>query len=479
MASKKTLNAKNLEGLGARRLSELLIELSTGDASAKRFLRLELAGELSPIEVGREVTKRLNAISRATTFIHWQNRKPLVDDLNTQLNAITKKIAPNDPAEAERLLWRFLGIAESVYERSDDSSGIISGIFCDASDALGKAAFDAKSDPEDLAEQVFQAIQRNGYGQVDGIIETLAPALGDVGLNALKTKVESLAPEPVVVPPKDEWEVVAWGSNGKTYAHEMWESSRDSTVKRALKDIADAQGDVDAFISQYDTKTRRVPAIAADIGARLLAAGRAEDALGFIERAETSERGWAPPKWHDVRIETLEALGRSDDAQSFRWQRFEQSLDEDSLKAYLKKQPAFEDMKAEKRALEFASNHPSFLTALRFLTRWPAPDRAAALVERRAPELDGNYYQILSPSAERLEEKHPLAAMLVLRSMIDFTLIEARPKRYGHAARHLKTCDALAEQITSYGAHISHQTYMKEIRAKHGRKSGFWGKYEG
>ncbi|WP_176559504.1 DUF6880 family protein, partial [Rubellimicrobium roseum] len=44
MAAKTTLNAKNLEALGAPRLAELLIELSTGDAAAKRRLRLELAG---------------------------------------------------------------------------------------------------------------------------------------------------------------------------------------------------------------------------------------------------------------------------------------------------------------------------------------------------------------------------------------------------------------------------------------------------
>ena len=39
------LNAKNLESLGARRLAELLIEISTGNTLAKRRLRLELAGE--------------------------------------------------------------------------------------------------------------------------------------------------------------------------------------------------------------------------------------------------------------------------------------------------------------------------------------------------------------------------------------------------------------------------------------------------
>ena len=44
MASNKAVNAKNLEALGAARLAELLLEISTGNAAAKRRLRLELAG---------------------------------------------------------------------------------------------------------------------------------------------------------------------------------------------------------------------------------------------------------------------------------------------------------------------------------------------------------------------------------------------------------------------------------------------------
>ena len=44
MASKKTLNAENLEALGAARLAQLLVEVSQGNAAIKRRLRLELAG---------------------------------------------------------------------------------------------------------------------------------------------------------------------------------------------------------------------------------------------------------------------------------------------------------------------------------------------------------------------------------------------------------------------------------------------------
>ena len=73
MAPKISLNAQNLEALGAMRLAELLIEISDGNAAVKRRLRLELAGAQSPDEASREIRKRLSAISRSRTFVDWQN----------------------------------------------------------------------------------------------------------------------------------------------------------------------------------------------------------------------------------------------------------------------------------------------------------------------------------------------------------------------------------------------------------------------
>jgi hypothetical protein len=81
VASKKTLNPKNLEALGAERLAELLIEISTADAAVKRRLRLELAGAQSPSELVKELRKRLTTIERSRSFIDWQNRKTLIEDL--------------------------------------------------------------------------------------------------------------------------------------------------------------------------------------------------------------------------------------------------------------------------------------------------------------------------------------------------------------------------------------------------------------
>ena len=103
MASNKTLNAKNLAALGATRLAELLIEVSTDNAATKRRLRLELAGAQSPGEVAKEVRKRLTTIARSQSFIDWQNRKALVGDLETQRHAIVDQVAREEERRRKRV----------------------------------------------------------------------------------------------------------------------------------------------------------------------------------------------------------------------------------------------------------------------------------------------------------------------------------------------------------------------------------------
>ena len=162
MATRTTLDAKNLEALGAEPLAELPIEVGTGDAAMKRRLRLELAGEQSPKEVAREVRKRLAPIARSRSFVDWQTRKALVNDLETQRRAIVDRVGPEDPAEALDLMWRFTELEELVFERCDDSSGTVIGIFLDACADLATLAAAAGPDPEVIADRVLTAIQDKG-----------------------------------------------------------------------------------------------------------------------------------------------------------------------------------------------------------------------------------------------------------------------------------------------------------------------------
>jgi hypothetical protein len=474
MASKTTLNAKNLEALEAGRLAELLIEISTGSAAAKRKLRLALAGAQGPREAARQVAKRLTSIARARSLINWKTRKALVMDLETQRRAIVEQIAPTDAEEALGLLWRFMGLATPVFERCDDNSGTVFGIFHEACRDLGVVARGARPAPQALAEAILRALQDNGYGQYDGLIAITTPALGEEGLATLKALVEDLQKTTVPVPPKDQWNSVGWSSNGAIYEHEMRERGRLRIVSRALQDIADAQGDVDGFIAQYDSKTRKAPKIAAAIARRLLEAGRAKDALGFIERVEITEDRWIPREWQDARLDTLEVLGRGEEAQAFRWACFERDLSVEHLRAYLKRLPDFDDIEAEERAMAHATEHPSLLATLQFFLAWPELRRAAELLVRRHDEVNGDHYEYLAPAAETLSERHPLAATLVLRAMIDFTLTNARPKRYGYAAQYLSVCADLALRIGDFGTFEPHDVYFGRLKAQHGKKLGFW-----
>ena len=80
----------------------------------------------------------------------------------------------------------------------------------------------------------------------------------------------------------------------------------------------------------------------------------------------------------------------------------------------------------------------------------------------------------MTPLADTVLPEHPLVAVLLWRSMIDFALSYARSGRYRHAARHLASCAEADAVISDYGEHPSHDSYVQGLRQAHGRKSAFW-----
>ena len=475
MPPEATLNAKNLAGLGADRLAELLLELAQGDAAAKRGLRMELASRNGG-DVGAEIRKRLASITKSRSFIDWRKIRELAHDLDMQRTAIMAHVAPTKPADAFDLLWRMLEMAPKIYERCDDSNGTIGTVVSMALDNLGAVAGKTKPEPGKLTERVFEGVCGNDYGQFDGLIALMAEPLGQQGLGLLKAKFEDLAANPPATSGKDERRIIAYGSGGPMYEDDFVAAHHARLVKCALTDIADALGDVDGYIARFSDEDRTNPAIATGIAERLLGVERAEEAMAVLTGAEAkSQTAGHWPDWQRVKIDALDALGRTDEAQAERWAVFEHTLSSAYLRAHLKRLPDFDDEEAESKALNHVQQFANFHHALWFLTDWPALDRAAALVLARYGEMDGNNYGLLTPAAEVLEQSHPLAATLLLRAMIDYSLDKAKSTRYGHAARHMQTCEYLAKRIESFGDHADHNAFVAGLRLRHGRKSGFWG----
>src|SRR5262249_9337051 len=105
----------------------------------------------------------------------------------------------------------------------------------------------------------------------------------------------------------------------------------------ALRDIADCDEDVNAFIDTYQGRDLTNPLFASDIALRLLRAGRAAEALGYLDRAPPSAENphFGLTEWTDARIAALDAVQRADEAQGLRLAIFEAQLSATHLRAYL------------------------------------------------------------------------------------------------------------------------------------------------
>lgn len=318
MPSETTLNAKNLAALGAERLAELLLDVTAGDAAAKRRLRLELASRGGG-DVASEIRKRLASIGKSRSFVDWREAKELARDLEAQREAIAAHVAATSPDEAFGLLWRMLEMAPSIYERCDDSNGVIGSVIASARDDLGAIAADAGQPVGASADRVFAAVCANDYGQFDDLISLTAQALGPDGLNRLKAQFEELAAN-ASMGAGAERRVIGLSTRGPIYQDDYERGRRGRLVRSALTEIADALGDVDGFAGRYSDEERADPAIAAAIAERLLTANRASEALVMLDGADGAFRqGGHWPDWQRVQIEVLDALGRSGDAQDERW----------------------------------------------------------------------------------------------------------------------------------------------------------------
>ena len=472
--SKKTLNKANLEKLGVEKLAALVMDLVQGSATLQRRARMELSAAQGPKDVATDLRKRFASLRRAQSYIDWRKQRTLVKDLDSLLALIETSILPQDANESFELLWSFLQLAPSIHERTDDSSGAVGDVFRRAVDMIAELSPRVTMDAKALAARILDAVADAGYGEFDGIIPATAGALGPEGLEHLKQITKAWAETPPTPAEIDAYQRFGLHSSPADAVRR----AKQSTSSIILADVADAQGDVDSYMARYSAEQLTYGTIAPDVARRLLAAGRVQEAYDIARRSMARETDSTFRMFNsdldEVYEDCLEGLGKLDDLKAHLWATFEQGLSDRALRKYLKLLPDFDDVEAEEKALDMVGAYPRLNAALSFLIDWPALDRAAKLVQVRADDLDGNSYTTLSHAAEALDARHPLAATLVRRAMIEDTLNGAKSSRYRHAARHLAECGASDPQIEEYGVSLTHAGFIEALRQKHGRKYGFW-----
>ncbi|RBP14349.1 hypothetical protein DFR50_109102 [Roseiarcus fermentans] len=464
-----------LIGLGARRLAELALDEAGSNAAFRQRLAAAIAAARGPAAVAAIVDRRLAALEKGRSTIAAARRRAFVEDLSATLKIIADDLAGADPASAVERLLRLLAAADGALARAGDEAA---GVFSAAAAAL--PALLARLPGDDggaLADGLYAlaADSRSAFVlRAAADILAAAPAATVAALDA-RLAEGVLALGPLAGDPPN-WSLRA----------------RARRLIELRQRIADRRGDVDAYIALATALPGEGPDVAA-IGERLVGAGRAAEALAWLRRSAPPSikrlsladlhvglppRDPAADRRAHVEIAALEALGDNAAAQALRWRLFTETLDADILREQVARLPDFEDVEALDAAFAAVFASPMIAAALRFFLQWPRLDLAERLVVERRTEWDGRRCEALAPAADALESRHPLAAVVLYRALLDAILDRGLSLAYGRAARYYAALQGLEAREAPGWPIEPHRHYRAELRRRHGRKLGFWSRVE-
>jgi hypothetical protein len=476
MAGKAAINQENLTALGAEKLARLVLEASARDSGFKRLVAAALAGAKGPEAVAAVIDRKISALERARGFVEWDRAKTFAADLDMTVKTIVDELGPADPFSAVERLLRFIATHQAVFERIDDSQGRVQDIYETAVDALRPfVAATPVAERERLPDTVMAALGKETHGFLPMVVSAVA---ADLPAAALARWDAALTARQAAIPGKSD------GSRG-------W--SREAGLSGLIacrQALAEARGDLDGFIALEEAKHPNLQNTL-EIAERLIAAGRATEALQWVRRMHgrrvgyisssgmadgSNARDLSSNRRVSLEARILESLGDRAAAQDLRWSSFTTTLDVGMLREHVAHLEDFAEFDVLDRAFDHVSSAAAAYSALTFFIEWPKLDRAAKLVVERHNVWDGRHYHVLLPAAQALEETQPAAATVLYRAMLNDILTRAKSPAYAHGAKYLARLNELAAASDAVAVPNvnSHATFKAELAKAHGRKTGFW-----
>jgi hypothetical protein len=167
-----------------------------------------------------EVTRRIATLGRSRKLVGYRESFSLARELRQLLAAIRERILPDLPARAFELADAFIRADSRIFERLDDSAGIVGDAFRDACLLSLEAAAQSRTD-EDWVERIHALAADNDFGVRDPLLPNAARLLSEHELRRLARRYEEQGK--------------AAGSDRDT-AHDSWTSLAE--VAKALRDPA-------------------------------------------------------------------------------------------------------------------------------------------------------------------------------------------------------------------------------------------------
>jgi Family of unknown function (DUF6880) len=443
------IKEEELVAAGAEKLAHILLSLYENRLDLRKYLDCVFAGlEANPKKLIAFIKKELTALKKSTRFIDYYAAGEFCHRLELLRSQIADELGQKSPNDAFELMLTFLDLHEAMLNRVDDSNGGVGNVFMQACQDLGRLCTQAR-ESRDIVTLIYERFMHNDYGIYDDIIHHFKDALGKEGLEALKSQLQ----------------------NG------IKSRASDNCIK-GLKDIADCQKDVDAYIRVCSIQGVPAAYEHLEIAKRLVDQWRGKEALKWLDSMDIPEtHGWQHDRYA-LKLQALELCGEYEAAQVERLAWFEKTL---CVKTYGQiLQYANSDFKESftKAAIQRAFSPSAPHLGLHFLIQIHDFENAAKFVRHFKDTFYGRCYSTLRPAADLLKESDPLAAILLYRKLLEAVLQEAKSKYYPYAAKDLVMCAVLSSKVTDWEECIDHTTYYNGLLATHKRKLAFWSAYK-
>jgi len=162
---------EQVEGLGARRLAEIVVNHCQRDEGLYQTVRIALAASAPGGPLVKTLATQIDAVCASQHFYGYRESSVLAQELDRIRHGITEYLLPAQPLAAAALLGRLIRLDATVYERSDDSDGVIGDAIGEAVTDCGRAwAAVPERDPKILAAEVFDLFTTDEYGARSEVI---------------------------------------------------------------------------------------------------------------------------------------------------------------------------------------------------------------------------------------------------------------------------------------------------------------------
>jgi hypothetical protein len=431
-------------------MAEVLLNLAERIDEASDVVERLLA---TPEENVKRFKRRLAGLKRGRKFVDWRE----VPNFARKLGGILADLreGATTPETGVQLVAAFYECDRSVFERCDDSSGIIGDLFRYDASVLFVRYAAACADKDWLNDRLLKLYANDGYGVRHSLLEVASKFLPERTVYKLIAQM---------------WERAEAESPG-SFAADHWRIG----VRTLARQMKDAEIYEKAWLVSSPEPSAGV---CMDIAEVYVEADDPKAALHWMERVPESNKFQAV-KQDSLLLTIYEQLGDREGMTKVAWRIFLNHRSATNLKILLNTIGESEGERVVEEQVEKILGEDSLsYSDAQFLIEIERAQAAEDYILSRAAELDGDRYLQLLSLAKPLEEAGALLGAAVLyRALLESILQRAVSRYYNHGVRYLKKLDALGPRIDDWRDFTPHESYKEKLAEKHARKRSFWARY--